>query len=297
MVRTAQAAGHDKVIGFDMGGTSTDVSHFAGEFERAFDTEVAGVRMRAPMMSIHTVAAGGGSVIAFDGARLRVGPASAGANPGPASYRRGGPLATTDANVMLGRIQPAHFPKVFGPAADQALDGEVVRARFADLAGQMSAAGKPMTAEDAAAGALQIAVGAMANAIKRISVARGYDVTGYTLQCFGGAGGQAACLVADALGMTRILAHPFAGVLSAYGMGLADQTAMREASIERPLDEDGLAAARETARSLAAQAGGELASQGVPDGALRMIARAQVRYQGTDTALSCPLSLDGASPS
>jgi len=296
MVRTAQAAGHDKVIGFDMGGTSTDVSHFAGEFERAFDTEVAGVRMRAPMMSIHTVAAGGGSVIAFDGARLRVGPASAGANPGPASYRRGGPLATTDANVMLGRIQPAHFPKVFGPAADQALDGDVVRARFAELAGQMAAAGKPMTAEDAAAGALQIAVGAMANAIKRISVARGYDVTGYTLQCFGGAGGQAACLVADALGMTRILAHPFAGVLSAYGMGLADQTAMREASIERPLDEDGLAAARETARSLATQAGGELASQGVPDGALRTIARAQVRYQGTDTALSCPLPLDGPAP-
>ncbi len=296
MVRTAEAAGHDKVIGFDMGGTSTDVSHFAGEFERAFDTEVAGVRMRAPMMSIHTVAAGGGSVIAFDGARLRVGPASAGANPGPASYRRGGPLATTDANVMLGRIQPAHFPKVFGPGADEALDGEVVRARFAELAGQMAATGKPMTAEDAAAGALQIAVGAMANAIKRISVARGYDVTGYTLQCFGGAGGQAACLVADALGMTRILAHPFAGVLSAYGMGLADQTAMREASIERPLDADGLAAARETARSLATQASGELASQGVPDGALRTIARAQVRYQGTDTALTCPLPLDGPTP-
>ncbi|WP_377158377.1 hydantoinase B/oxoprolinase family protein [Roseateles sp. UC29_93] len=296
MVRTAEAAGHDRVIGFDMGGTSTDVSHFAGEFERAFDTEVAGVRMRAPMMSIHTVAAGGGSVIAFDGARLRVGPASAGANPGPASYRRGGPLATTDANVMLGRIQPAHFPKVFGPGADEPLDGEVVKTRFAELAAQMSAAGKPMTAEDAAAGALQIAVGAMANAIKRISVARGYDVTGYTLQCFGGAGGQAACLVADALGMTRILAHPFAGVLSAYGMGLADQTAMREASIERALDADGLSAARETAASLAAQAGGELASQGVSAGALRTIARAQVRYQGTDTALTCPLPLDGSAP-
>ena len=294
MVRTGEAAGHDRLIGFDMGGTSTDVSHFAGEFERAFDTEVAGVRMRAPMMSIHTVAAGGGSVIAFDGARLRVGPASAGANPGPASYRRGGPLATTDANVMLGRIQPAHFPKVFGPGADEALDGEVVKARFEELAGQMSAAGKPMTAEDAAAGALQIAVGAMANAIKRISVARGYDVTGYTLQCFGGAGGQAACLVADALGMTRILAHPFAGVLSAYGMGLADQTSMREASIERALDADGLSAARETAASLAAQAGSELESQGVPAGALRTIARAQVRYQGTDTALTCPLSLDGS---
>ena len=291
MVRTAQAAGHDKVIGFDMGGTSTDVSHFAGEFERAFDTEVAGVRMRAPMMSIHTVAAGGGSVIAFDGARLRVGPASAGANPGPASYRRGGPLATTDANVMLGRIQPSHFPRVFGPGADQPLDGEVVQQRFAELAGQMSAAGKATTAEEVAAGALQIAVGAMANAIKRISVARGYDVTGYTLQCFGGAGGQAACLVADALGMTRILAHPFAGVLSAYGMGLADQTAMREASIERPLDAGGLQAAREAAQALGAQASGELLEQGVAAQALRTVARAQLRYQGTDTALTCPLPL------
>ncbi|WP_343627852.1 hydantoinase B/oxoprolinase family protein [Roseateles sp.] len=291
MVRTAQAAGHDKVIGFDMGGTSTDVSHFAGEFERAFDTEVAGVRMRAPMMSIHTVAAGGGSVIAFDGARLRVGPASAGANPGPASYRRGGPLATTDANVMLGRIQPDHFPRVFGPGADQPLDGEVVKQRFAELAAQLSAAGKTTSAEEVAAGALQIAVGAMANAIKRISVARGYDVTGYTLQCFGGAGGQAACLVADALGMTRILAHPFAGVLSAYGMGLADQTAMREASIERPLDAAGLEAARTAAQTLAGQASGELVEQGVQAEALRTVARAQLRYQGTDTALTCPLPL------
>ena len=297
MVRTAQAAGHDKVIGFDMGGTSTDVSHFAGEFERAFDTEVAGVRMRAPMMSIHTVAAGGGSVIAFDGARLRVGPASAGANPGPASYRRGGPLATTDANVMLGRIQPDHFPRVFGPGADQPLDGEVVKQRFAELAAQLSAAGKTTSAEEVAAGALQIAVGAMANAIKRISVARGYDVTGYTLQCFGGAGGQAACLVADALGMTRILAHPFAGVLSAYGMGLADQTAMREASIERPLDAAGLEAARTAAQTLAGQASGELVEQGVLAEALRTVARAQLRYQGTDTALTCPLPLHEPSTS
>ncbi|MDZ5461570.1 hydantoinase/oxoprolinase family protein, partial [Azohydromonas lata] len=240
MVRTALAAGHGKVIGFDMGGTSTDVSHFAGEFERAFDTEVAGVRMRAPMMSIHTVAAGGGSVIRFDGARLRVGPESAGANPGPASYRRGGPLATTDANVLLGRIQPDFFPHVFGPTASQPLDRAVVEQRFTEMAQAMSeAAGKPVTAEEAAAGALQIAVGAMANAIKRISVARGYDVTAYTLQCFGGAGGQAACLVADALGMTRILAHPFAGVLSAYGMGLADQIALREASLELALDAAG----------------------------------------------------------
>ncbi len=289
MVRTAQSAGHERVIGFDMGGTSTDVSHFAGEFERAFDTEVAGVRMRAPMMSIHTVAAGGGSVIAFDGARLRVGPASAGAHPGPASYRRGGPLATTDANVMLGRIQPDHFPKVFGPGADEPLDREVVRQRFGELATAMTAAGKPITPEDAAAGALQIAVGAMANAIKRISVARGYDVTGYTLQCFGGAGGQAACLVADALGMTRILAHPLAGVLSAYGMGLADQIAMREASVEQLLDEHGLAAARRAADGLAQQAADELRDQGVDPAALWSVARLQVRYQGTDTALTCLL--------
>jgi 5-oxoprolinase (ATP-hydrolysing) len=290
MVRTAQAADHSKVIGFDMGGTSTDVSHFAGEFERAFDTEVAGVRVRAPMMSIHTVAAGGGSVIQFDGARLRVGPDSAGANPGPASYRRGGPLAVTDANVMLGRIQPDHFPRVFGPAADQALDRKVVVQRFTDMAEAMGrAASRPVSAEEAAAGALQIAVGAMANAIKRISVARGYDVTSYTLQCFGGAGGQAACLVADALGMTRILAHPFAGVLSAYGMGLADQTAMRERSVERALDAEGLASARALADALRAEAAGELQAQGVEGSALQSVARVQLRYEGTDTALGCTL--------
>ncbi|KAI1691926.1 hydantoinase b/oxoprolinase domain-containing protein [Ditylenchus destructor] len=297
MVRTSEQAGFDKIIGFDMGGTSTDVSHYAGEFEREFETQVAGVRMRAPMMSIHTVAAGGGSILHFDGARLRVGPDSAGANPGPACYRRGGPLATTDANVMLGRIQPDHFPRVFGPGADQPLDGEVVKQRFAELAAQLSAAGKTTSAEEVAAGALQIAVGAMANAIKRISVARGYDVTGYTLQCFGGAGGQAACLVADALGMTRILAHPFAGVLSAYGMGLADQTAMREASIERPLDAAGLEAARTAAQTLAGQASGELVEQGVLAEALRTVARAQLRYQGTDTALTCPLPLHEPSTS
>ncbi|NDY90420.1 hydantoinase B/oxoprolinase family protein [Ideonella livida] len=294
MVRTALAAGQDKVIGFDMGGTSTDVSHFAGEFERAFDTEVAGVRLRAPMMSIHTVAAGGGSVIRFDGARLRVGPESAGANPGPASYRRGGPLATTDANVMLGRIQPAWFPRVFGPHADQALDRDVVVQRFTEVAQAMSAAAaKSVTPEDVAAGALQIAVANMANACKRISVARGYDVTQYTLQCFGGAGGQAACLVADALGMSRILAHPLAGVLSAYGMGLADQTALREASLEAPLDRAGLASAQALATQLANQAREELLAQGVPATALRTVARVQVRYEGTDTALPCPLALDG----
>jgi 5-oxoprolinase (ATP-hydrolysing) len=291
MVRTAVDAGHGKVIGFDMGGTSTDVSHYAGEFERAFETQVAGVRMRAPMMSIHTVAAGGGSIIGFDGARLRVGPESAGANPGPASYRRGGPLATTDANVMLGKIQPAYFPKVFGPRADESLDREVVEQRFAALALEMSkASGRPISAEEVASGALQIAVANMANAIKRISVARGYDVTAYTLQCFGGAGGQHACLVADALGMTRVFAHPFAGVLSAYGMGLADQITMRERSLERGLDADGVQAALRTAAELGEQAREELRQQGLPDDLVRVVARLQVRYQGTDTALSCTLS-------
>ncbi|MEF7614058.1 hydantoinase B/oxoprolinase family protein [Aquincola sp. MAHUQ-54] len=294
MVRTARAAGHARVIGFDMGGTSTDVSHFAGEFERAFETQVAGVRMRAPMMSIHTVAAGGGSIIRFDGARLRVGPESAGAHPGPASYRRGGPLATTDANVMLGRIQPAHFPALFGPRGNQPLDRAEVLHRFEAVALEMQqATGRPVHAEEVAAGALQIAVANMANAIKRISVARGYDVTGYTLQCFGGAGGQHACAVADALGMTQVYVHPLAGVLSAYGMGLADQAAMREASVERALDEAGLAAAQAQVDALAAAAGAELAAQAhATDGArapaLRYNAQAHVRYLGTDTALQVP---------
>ncbi|SDC79267.1 5-oxoprolinase (ATP-hydrolysing) [Variovorax sp. CF079] len=292
MVRTAVQAGHEKVIGFDMGGTSTDVSHYAGEFERAFETQVAGVRMRAPMMSIHTVAAGGGSVIRFDGARLRVGPESAGANPGPASYRRGGPLATTDANVLLGKIQPAWFPKVFGPAADEALDREAARQRFEAMAQEMSdATGRSVSAEDVASGALQIAVASMANAIKRISVARGYDVTHYTLQCFGGAGGQHACLVADALGMRTVYAHPFAGVLSAYGMGLADQIAMREAAVERQLDAAGLAAAAEAAGRLRAAAEDELAAQGVGRAGIESFHRVQVRYEGTDTALPCTLPL------
>jgi len=290
MVRTARRSGHHKAIGFDMGGTSTDVSHYAGEFERAFETLVAGVRMRAPMMSIHTVAAGGGSIIAFDGARLRVGPESAGANPGPACYRRGGPLAVTDANVMLGRIQPADFPAVFGPRGDQPLDREVVVAGFEALAARMSAAGgRAVSPEAAAAGALRIAVASMANAIKRISVARGYDVTGYTLQCFGGAGGQHACAVADALGMQTVLIHPLAGVLSAYGMGLADQIAMREASIEQPLDEAGLARAAEALQRLGEAARAEVLAQGVPASRIRLVQRLMLRYQGTDTALSVPM--------
>ncbi|MBT9488643.1 MAG: 5-oxoprolinase, partial [Rubrivivax sp.] len=287
MVRTAVAAGHPKVIGFDMGGTSTDVSHYAGEFERAFETQVAGVRMRAPMMSIHTVAAGGGSLLQFDGARLRVGPQSAGANPGPASYRRGGPLATTDANVLLGKIQPAWFPRVFGPNADEPLDRDGVVAKFQALAQQVAqATGRAATPESLAEGFLQIAIQNMANAIKRISVARGYDVTQYTLQCFGGAGGQHACGVADALGMTRVFVHPLAGVLSAYGMGLADQIAMREAAIEQPLGAAGLAEARNRLAVLGQAAADELVAQGVPADAVQRRERLHLRYAGTDTALT-----------
>ena len=288
MVRTAQLAGIDRVIGFDMGGTSTDVSHFAGEFERAFETHVAGVRMRAPMMSIHTVAAGGGSILGFDGARFRAGPDSAGANPGPACYRRGGPLTVTDANVMVGKIQPAWFPKVFGPAADEPLDRDIVVRRFAELAEEIAAAtGVTRSAEEVAEGFIDIAVGAMAGAIKKISVARGYDVTRYTLQCFGGAGGQHACRVADALGMERVFAHPLAGVLSAYGMGLADLSAMREAAIELPLAE---AHARVAQRleQLAGEAEDELRAQGLAGAALRTHKRVHVRYNGTDSALVVP---------
>ncbi len=210
MARTSQMAGFDKVIGFDMGGTSTDVSHFDGELERTFDTEVAGIRIRVPMMSIHTVAAGGGSILKYDGERFQVGPESAGANPGPACYRHGGPLAVTDCNVMLGKIQPDHFPKVFGPSGNAPLDREIVTAGFEQLA-ELSG----MSPQQAAEGFLKIAVDNMANAIKKISVQRGYDVTRYTLCCFGGAAGQHACLVADALGMNRIFIHPYAGVLSA----------------------------------------------------------------------------------
>ncbi|HJV97447.1 MAG TPA: hydantoinase B/oxoprolinase family protein, partial [Albitalea sp.] len=288
MVRTAQLAEFDRVIGFDMGGTSTDVSHFAGEFERAFETQVAGVRMRAPMMSIHTVAAGGGSILAFDGARFRAGPQSAGANPGPACYRRGGPLAVTDANVMVGKIQPAHFPKVFGPGADAPLDSDVVVQRFTAMAADIArATGTQRSAEEVAEGFIDIAVGAMANAIKKISVARGYDVTRYTLQCFGGAGGQHACRVADALGMNRVFAHPLAGVLSAYGMGLADQSVMREAAIEQTLG-SALAAATERLDRLAAEAQAELARQGVSDGKVHVHRRVHVRYAGTDSALVVP---------
>ena len=283
MARTAQLAGHDRVIGFDMGGTSTDVSHYAGAFEREFETQVAGVRMRAPMMGIHTVAAGGGSVLGFDGARFRVGPESAGAHPGPASYRRGGPLAVTDANVMVGKIQPAHFPQVFGQAANESLDADVVRAQFGALAVQTGRA-----PEEVAHGFIQIAVQQMANAIKKISVARGYDVTRYTLQCFGGAGGQHACLVADALGMAQVFVHPLAGVLSAYGMGLADQNVIREQTVECTLAPEALAGIEATLDTLASTARAVLQRQQAGAGAAVVHRRVHVRYEGTDSALVVP---------
>lgn len=289
MVRASSAAGFDRVIGFDMGGTSTDVSHYNGEFERVFETQVAGVRMRAPMMSIHTVAAGGGSVLSFDGTRLRVGPDSAGANPGPAAYRRGGPLTVTDCNVMLGKIQPAHFPKVFGPHADAPLDRDVVVEKFTALAAEIErATGRRQTPEALAEGFLEIAIGSMANAIKKISVQRGHDVSRYVLTTFGGAGGQHACGVADALGMTKVFAHPLAGVLSAYGMGLADQTAMRERMIEAPLSEDGMGALEDALGALADEAVNALLAQGVPPSRIETVRRVHVRYAGTDSALAVP---------
>jgi 5-oxoprolinase (ATP-hydrolysing) len=280
MARTAKIADFDKVIGFDMGGTSTDVSHFAGEFEREFETQVAGVRMRAPMMSIHTLAAGGGSILEFDGSRFRVGPESAGANPGPASYRRGGPLAVTDANVMVGKVQPRYFPKVFGAAANEALSYEAALEKFQIVASKVG-----RSPESVAEGFINIAVQQMANAIKKISVARGYDVTRYTLQCFGGAGGQHACLVADALGMTRVFVHPYAGVLSAYGMGLADQSVIREQAVELKLTQQALPEISIQLDVLAQAASQELHSQQMGQGEVQVHRRVHVKYEGTDTAL------------
>ena len=288
MVRTSESAGFPKVIGFDMGGTSTDVSHYAGELEREFETLVAGVRMRAPMMSIHTIAAGGGSILFFDGQRQRVGPDSAGANPGPASYRRGGPLTVTDCNVMLGKVQPAFFPKVFGPQGDEALDAEVVRRKFAGLAGEIATAtGQPQSPEAVSEGFIRIAVANMANAIKFISVQRGHDVTEYTLACFGGAGGQHACLVADELGMKRVYIHPLAGVLSAYGMGLAQVRALREEAVELRLEDGALTDIEEKCVKLGEQAVRELAEQGAAFE--RLDKRVHLKYEGTDTSLTVAL--------
>jgi|307.fasta_scaffold01435_2 5-oxoprolinase (ATP-hydrolysing) len=282
MAETGRAAGFSRLIGFDMGGTSTDVSHFAGEYERAFETEVAGVRMRAPMMLIHTVAAGGGSVLHYDGARFRVGPDSAGANPGPKCYRRGGPLAVTDANVMVGKLIPDFFPQIFGPQQNLPLDAEAVSNGFAALAKEI---GDGRSAEQVADGFIKIAVENMANAIKKISVQRGYDVTRYALNCFGGAGGQHACLVADALSMTRVLIHPLSSLLSAYGMGLADIRSVRQQAIEAPFGKAAHATLEKVAKRLAAVVIEEVAAQGVAAEKIRLHVRAHIRYAGTDTPL------------
>ncbi|MBC6417179.1 MAG: hydantoinase/oxoprolinase family protein, partial [Rhodospirillales bacterium] len=284
-VRTSEMNGFPRIVGFDMGGTSTDVSHYAGRYERSFESLVAGVRMRTPMLRINTVAAGGGSILHFDGARYRVGPDSAGANPGPACYRRGGPLTVTDCNVMLGKLTPQHFPPVFGPDGDRPLDGAIVRETFAALAQEIAqATGEPQVPERVAEGFLTIAIANMANAIKEISVQRGYDVTDYTLCCFGGAGGQHACLVADALGMTQVFLHAYAGVLSAYGMGLADLRALREQAVEAPLDE-AFAGLETHFAPLVSAAAAEVARQGIADADIEVLRRLHLRYEGTDSAL------------
>jgi 5-oxoprolinase (ATP-hydrolysing) len=280
MVKTAQEAGFDRIIGFDMGGTSTDVSHYSGAYERTNETVVAGVRVRAPMLEIHTVAAGGGSVCHYDGARFRVGPDSAGAVPGPACYRRGGPLTITDCNVVLGKIRPEHFPRVFGAGGDEPIDPVASQALCEAIGAEAG-----MSAKDAAAGFVRIAVDNMASAIKRISIARGHDVTRYTLACFGGAGGQHACLVADALGMERVMIHPLAGVLSAYGMGLADMVELRQRSVGgEPLDD--------VLSELAGEAEAALRAQGVE--AIELKRRAALRYEGSDSSLEVAAGAFGA---
>ena len=292
MVRTAADLGLTKLIGFDMGGTSTDVCHYAGEYERSFETEVAGVRMRAPMMSIHTVAAGGGSILSYRDGRMQVGPESAGANPGPAAYRRGGPLTVTDCNVLLGKLQPDQFPSVFGPNGDLPLDVAAVHAKFADLATEM---GSDKSAEELAEGFLRIAVENMANAIKQISVQRGYDVTKYTMNCFGGAGGQHACLVADALGMESIFIHPYAGVLSAFGMGLADIRAMREHQFQGDLHDPGAA---DVLSEMEAEAVAEVAAQGVRENDITATKTVHIRpadaQRSLEVAFDAPEAMQAA---
>jgi 5-oxoprolinase (ATP-hydrolysing) len=282
MVETAKSAGFKKVIGFDMGGTSTDVAHFDGEYERAFDTEVAGVRIRAPMMHIHTVAAGGGSILKFEDGRFKAGPQSAGANPGPAAYRRGGPLAVTDANVMLGKLRPEFFPAIFGDRQDQPLDVETVRTAFAQLAADM---GNTKSPEQIAEGFITVAVENMANAIKKISVQRGYDVTRYLLNCFGGAGGQHACLVADALGMETVLIHPMSGLLSAYGIGMSSLFAARQQALVIPLAAASMDKIQTAIAALSHSVTEELIAQGVPAATIALRTILHLRYDGTDTTL------------
>ncbi|MFD6228004.1 hydantoinase B/oxoprolinase family protein [Streptomyces sp. NPDC060232] len=291
MARLSQLAGFDKVIGFDMGGTSTDVSHFAGSYERVSTSQVAGVRLQAPMLDIHTVAAGGGSILHFDGSRYRVGPDSAGADPGPACYRAQGPLTVTDANVMLGRIQPAWFPSVFGPDGHQPLDHHVVRRGFTELAGQIrSRTGDRRSPEQVAEGFLQVAVANMAAAVKRISVQRGHDVTRYALTSFGGAGGQHACAVADALGIRTVLVPPMAGVLSALGIGLADTVTVRERSVELPLEEASMRRIHVVVEELETAARAVLHAEDVPAERILVTQTARLRYDGTDTAVTVALA-------
>jgi 5-oxoprolinase (ATP-hydrolysing) len=278
MVAASVPHGSERLIGFDMGGTSTDVSHYAGRYELGDENLIAGVRIRAPMMQIHTIAAGGGSICRFDGMRFRVGPESAGARPGPACYRAGGPLTLTDCNLFLGRIDPAKFPAVFGPAGDQSLDPDASRTRLQEVADALGGA-TSLTA--IAEGFLDIAVDNMAAAIRKISIARGHDVSRYSLACFGGAGGQHACRVADALGMERILIHPLAGVLSAYGIGLADVKAVREVSWLRPLGEDFSAGVQ----ALEAAARSDLIDQGFEASQVHFQRRARLRTPGSDTTI------------
>jgi 5-oxoprolinase (ATP-hydrolysing) len=293
-----QLAGFDKMIGFDMGGTSTDVTHFAGEYERAFVTEVAGVRLRAPIMQIHTVAAGGGSICTFDGAKFRVGPESAGANPGPTAYRRGGPLTVTDCNVMVGKLRPELFPPVFGPIGNQPLDAVAVTEKFKLLAIDIErATGQRKTAQEIASGFLRIAVENMANAIKHISVQRGYDVTEYTLTCFGGAGGQHACMVADALGMQRVYIHPFAGVLSAYGMGLADVRTIKQSAVEKQCSDALLLELQASFAALARDAMNDVVAQGIASEKIRIATTAALKYDGTDTTIELPVDEHTRHPS
>ncbi len=290
MARMSQLAGFSKVIGFDMGGTSTDVSHFAGDFERVLHAEVAGVRLRAPMLDIHTVAAGGGSILHFDGSRYRVGPDSAGAVPGPACYRSGGPLTVTDANVMLGRIHPVHVPAVFGPGGDQPLDDDAVRRKFAALAAEISATtGDERSPEQVAEGFLQVAVANMARAVKRVSVEKGHDITDYALTAFGGAAGQHACAVADQLGIRTVIVPPLAGVLSALGIGLADTAVMREQSVEALLDRTVMPRLSVVADALESAARAELVAEGVASERVQVVRRAHLRYDGTDNALPVAL--------
>ncbi|MBV6658734.1 MAG: hydantoinase B/oxoprolinase family protein, partial [Devosiaceae bacterium] len=281
-VQTAAMAGFEKIIGFDMGGTSTDVSHYAGYYERAFDTEVAGVRIRAPMMRIHTVAAGGGSLLHYRDGRFQVGPESAGANPGPACYRRGGPLAVTDANVMVGKLRPDLFPAIFGPNQDEPLDAAIVEAKFQALADEI---GDGRTPAEIADGFLRIAVENMANAIKTISVQRGYDVTDYALVSFGGAGGQHACAIADRLGMRTVHIHPFSGLLSAYGMGLASIYASRTQAFVEPLTDANRVALEARIGTLTQKATQELLDQKVETDAIETGCALHLRYEGTDTTI------------